>query len=299
MKKKMKALSLGAVLWDVIGSQEYIGGAPFNLAVNLKRIGAESALVTAIGRDFRGERALKRLIEYGVSGEFIQTAEDLGTGAAFASLAPNGDAVYDIPYAAFDEIAADEENIRRMNAFKPDVICFGSFEQRSEISGKTIRKILNEVKSEHVFFDVNLRMNFVDKEVLEFGFRKSSIVKLNEDERDTISGLFYGKKFGDFDFADRFTADFDLKCLIVTLGAKGCFVFADGKGEAFCPPKTEVADTIGAGDAFSAAFLYSYLNGEPCELAAKKGNALGAYVAGRIGALPEWDKAIYDILKLN
>ena len=116
--KKIRALSVGAVLWDVINEREYIGGAPFNVAVNLQRLGAESAFVTRVGRDARGDRALEKIREYGVH-SFAQRDEKFATGVAEAVLDETGSATYRIPRAAFDEIEIGKEDLAALNAYAP------------------------------------------------------------------------------------------------------------------------------------------------------------------------------------
>ena len=292
MKKKIKALALGAVLWDVINGKEYIGGAPFNFAANFKRLGGESALLTAIGNDERGMRALNAITGCGLDERFVQRNEKCCTGVAMATVAPNGDAVYDIPHAAFDEITFTSQTEKLITEFDPDVIYFGSFEQRGEVTRNAFRGILERKMSHHVFFDVNIRMGFTDKDVFAFGFEKSDIVKVNEEECFTISELFYGKKLVKEEFAERLFESFGISCVIVTLGEKGCYAFYKGRGHYAAPIPVSAVDTIGSGDAFAGAFLYSYLSGREMKDCLKNGNALGAFVASKRGALPELSAGI-------
>lgn len=296
-KKKIKALALGAVLWDVINDIEYIGGAPFNFAVNMQKLGAESALLTSVGNDDRGNRALERITGYGLDKKFVQRNKNCPTGVAMATVGANGDAVYDIPYAAFDEIIFGSETERLIREFSPDVIYFGSFEQRNEITRKTFRDILEKNISDHVFFDVNIRMNFIDKEVLTFGFEKSDIVKLNEEEGLIVSELLYGKKLDMSEFARRLSENFNILCVIITLGEKGCYAFCMGEEYFADPIPVSAADTIGAGDAFSGAFLYAYLSGCDIDVSLNRGNVLGAFVASKRGALPELGIDILNKIK--
>lgn len=292
MKRQLRVLSLGAVLWDVIGENEYIGGAPFNFAVNMRRLGAESALVTSVGNDERGRRAKEKITDYGVSSLFVQTSETQRTGVAMATVGENGNARYEIPYAAFDEIAANDRAIRAMNDYAPDIVYFGTFEQRHAVTREAVCKILEKVRSRHVFFDVNLRMNFVDENVLRSGLNTCTVLKLNHEEREIISELFYKEPSDNETFAKRVAEEFGIQCVIVTLGAEGCVVYENGRFYYSAPPATQVADTIGAGDAFSSAFLFFYSQGVSCRIAAEKGNELGAYVAGKNGALPDFDETI-------
>ena len=140
-------------------------------------------------------------------------------------------------------------------------------------------------------------MNFKDKDVLSFGLGKSDVVKLNEEESFLLSEIFYGKKLGKEEFSKRAAEQFDIACVIITLGEKGCYAFCNGKEYTVEPLPVFAADTIGAGDAFSSAFLYSYLSGFDLEGCLKNGNLLGAFVASKTGALPELDENIINKIK--
>lgn len=292
MDKKIRALSVGAVLWDVIGDQEYIGGAPYNVAVNLKKLGAESMFVTRVGNDERGDRAVEEMRRCGVGTGFVQRDPVFPTGVALATLDGAGNASYEIPHASFDEICLTEKDINALNAFAPDVVCFGSFEQRCEKSRLAVRSVLERVRAKTVFFDVNIRMGFCEREVFDFCFRHTDVLKLNEDECALLSFLLYGEKMEPAAFGKKTIAEYGVSVVLVTLGAAGCFVCTE-KAQASVPTEpVKSADTIGAGDAFSGAFLYAYLSGKDPVSAAKCGNALGAYVAQRTGALPAFDQEI-------
>lgn len=285
--KKIRALSVGAVLWDVINEREYIGGAPFNVAVNLKRLGAESAFVTCVGRDARGDRALEKIREYGVH-SFAQRDERFATGVAEAVLDETGSATYRIPRAAFDEIQIGKEDLAALNAYAPDLVCFGSFEQRFPRSRASVQSILQNVKADCVFFDVNIRMDFAEKEVIGFSLQACDVLKLNEDECALLGKLLYGKDLCVRSFCRRVAKDHDIQTVLVTLGAKGCFVYTRGGERHIESAPSSGGDTIGAGDAFSAAFLYAYLSGKDAFTAAHCGNVLGAFVAANTGALPRF-----------
>ncbi len=297
MAKKIRALSVGAVLWDIVGGREYIGGAPFNVAVNLARLGAESLFITRVGSDARGERALEKMREYGVGTRFVQRDGAYATGIARALLDKEGNASYEIPRAAFDEISLSEEDIAKLNAYAPDVICFGSFEQRYAKSAAAIAAVTQQVRAGCVFFDVNIRMDFCEKEVLAAGFAHTDVLKLNEDECARISRLFYGEELPPEKFCPRAAEEFAISAVLVTLGDKGCFVYGGKEGTIVPSAPVRCVDTIGAGDAFSGAFLYAYLSGKDVVTAARCGNYLGGYVAGRAGALPDFTEEVFASLE--
>jgi len=175
-------------------------------------------------------------------------------------------------------------------------VCFGSFEQRFPRSRASVQSILQNVKADCVFFDVNIRMDFAEKEVIGFSLQACDVLKLNEDECALLGKLLYGKDLCVRSFCRRVAKDHDIQTVLVTLGAKGCFVYTRGGERHIESAPSSGGDTIGAGDAFSAAFLYAYLSGKDAFTAAHCGNVLGAFVAANTGALPAFSRTLTHTL---
>lgn len=284
----MKALGFGEVLWDIIQDQEYIGGAPMNALAHMSKLGAQTELITGVGKDRRGDMALHILKNFHIGTKFARTIEGHPTGIALATLDEKGSATYDLPLSAYDYITVSAEMIREMNEFQPDLFYMGTLAQRNEVSAKTLHEILKKVQSKHVFFDVNIRMGFYPVEILEPCLNATTILKINDEEAVLLSDRLYGVVYPTEEFVVKIASDYQLEIVLVTMGKQGCLVY-DGKTFTTVPGnKVTVIDTIGAGDSFSAAFLWALFEGNSPARAAECGNLMGGFVASCAGAVPEY-----------
>lgn len=295
----MRALSFGAVLWDIIKGKEHIGGAPFNVAAHLSQLGADSLMLTCIGKDKLGQNALSQMSRLHVSTEFVQISGFHPTGWAKVELDAHGVPTFSFPDdPAYEYIEADNDLIKQITQRNVDVICFGTLEQKGPTTRTSLLNVLENVKTPHVFYDVNIRLDYYPLDVVSRSLQFSTMVKLNDDELPLISHLLYGSHLPGNDFAAQLGRDFGVKIVCLTKGAQGCTVFSDGDARDIAGVNVTVADTVGAGDAFSAAFLNHYLRtADPFE-SARQGNLYGAYVASQPGAIPECSAQIKQALGL-
>lgn len=269
-------ISFGEILWDVIEGVPHLGGAPFNFAAHCALSGLKTTIVSSVGDDSLGRRACEKACGYGVDVSGVAVHPKLPTGTVLVTL-KDGIPAYDIRTGvAWDEIAVTDALLSRSS---PSVVYFGTLAQRSPVSAAALRRMLDTWRDAEAFFDVNLRQAYWSRPLVEDGLGRATILKLNDEERVMLglvpSGLF--------------TAYSRLKVVIVTKGADGCEVFLrDGTSFAEpAEPAGPVVDTIGAGDAFSAAFLSAYLQGATPQEAARAGNVRGGWVASKAGAIPE------------
>jgi len=290
----MKLLSFGEILWDIIGTQQHLGGAPFNLAVHAARCGMDVGIVSALGTDALGIQALQATTEHHVDPGFIQVLQDYPTGRVDVTVSAQGQPDYVIhEQVAFDHIAMDEPTLDAIVAQAYDVFCFGTLVQRCEASRSSLVQLVDRLRSTpcRIFCDVNLRQHYYHRSVLEFSLEACHILKLNEGEVAVLGQMFFDKTFGTLEEVCRALAQAkDIDIILVTLGARGAGLFTQGT---FCQVpglSVQVADTVGAGDAFSAKFLSHYLNSSDLMGSLKRANTLGAYVASRPGALPQYDQ---------
>lgn len=286
-----RVLAVGEVLWDLIGGREHIGGAPFNVAAHLARLGNGSSILTRIGRDARGLAALREMERLGVDASFVQTDDTRPTGWAEVSLTGDGVPTFRFPDdPAYDFIACDAASEFRGPRF--DAVCFGTLAQRGAVTRASLHRLLAELPAREVFFDVNIRRGFLPEDVLRASLSRATIVKLNADEVPVVAERLGVVATPEREFAARLTGGFPVRVVCVTKGGEGCTVHAAGEARDLPGVKVTVADTVGSGDAFSAAFLHHYLRtGDPFE-SARRGNLLGAYVASKPGAVPDYDAAI-------
>ncbi|MFO7725381.1 MAG: PfkB family carbohydrate kinase [Oceanipulchritudo sp.] len=283
--KLKPVLCFGEIVWDALPAGIFLGGAPLNVAYHLNCLGRPGLPVSRVGDDFLGEETLRRLHGKGVSDELIQTDDDLPTGAVVVDLDPAGDARYDIREpAAWDAIEATEKLLHAGG--KAAALVYGSLALRKDVNRVALSALLEAAPVR--LCDVNLRAPFDDRErVLEWA-AKATHVKLNGEELDRLSPVSTGEGLEKALAALAETTG--VGHFILTRGGEGAHVWKEGRFLSAPVPEVEVADTVGAGDAFTAAYLDAFLKGEEASDCLERAVELGAYVAGRNGAQPDYDK---------
>jgi len=295
--RNIKLLSFGEVLWDVIDGEAFIGGAAFNLAAHAARCGLDSYLLSAVGADDLGRKAWQEIERLNVSRKYAQTDRKHPTGTVTVSLSAGGQPSYVIHKdVAWDFIDAGDAIVSDIASEKFDVICFGTLAQRGCVSRTTLLKTLKALKDVPAFYDVNLRQDYYSKELVVAGLQRSAVLKLNDEEVEVLSTLVFGRRMDATGFVKVLQDEFPVKVVLVTMGAKGCLVAEKGNSRMMAGRKVRVADAVGAGDAFSAAFLAGWLRGKTAVEAAEMGNMLGAYVASRSGAIPDYNEEVRQCL---
>lgn len=285
-------IGMGEVLWDVLPEGKKLGGAPCNFAYHVSQFGLDSCAVSAIGDDVLGKEIIESLDEKGVK-YHIDTVP-YPTGTVQVELDANGVPQYEIkenvawdniPYTAMLESLAE----------RTKAVCFGSLAQRNVVSRNTINRFLDAVPESNdalVVFDVNLRQGFYTKEILCNSMERCNILKINDEELVTVSRLF---GYPGIDLQDKcwiLLGKYNLKMLILTCGINGSYVFTPGNVSFQPTPKVEVADTVGAGDSFTAAFIASILKGEPVADAHRKAVEVSAFVCTQNGAMPKLPESV-------
>ena len=278
MNERFDIVAFGEILWDVIDGVPHLGGAPFNFAAHAARCGLKSAIVSAVGDDELGRRALEAASGFGVDTSGVSVHPNLPTGTVNVTLADGIPSYEIVRPVAWDEI--ESQGISRQERKEyPRAFYFGTLAQRSPVSAATLERLLQMYESSLVFFDVNLRQDFWSVDVVEKGLTHTDILKVNDEEMRRLG----------FAPAELFARFPRLKTVVETRGAAGCRV-TSRTGEAFDSPAIAdgpVVDTIGAGDSFSAAFLAAVLRGEGLAAAAEAGNRLAGKVAASAGAIPD------------
>lgn len=287
-------VGMGEALWDVLPEGKKIGGAPANFAYHVSQFGLDSIAVSAVGKDSLGDELLANFDEKGVN--YLIDRVPYPTGTVQVELDEAGIPQYDIK----ENVAWD--NIPYTDALKDlakrtKAVCFGSLAQRNIVSRETIGKFLEEMPKTTdslVVFDVNLRQGFYTKEILCDSMEKCNILKINDEELVAVSRMF---GYPGIDLKDKcwiLLGKYNLKMLILTCGINGSYVFSPGNVSFQETPKVEVADTVGAGDSFTAAFIASILKGEDIPTAHKKAVETSAYVCTQNGAMPVLPKEIIN-----
>jgi fructokinase len=289
MRPGMTIVSVGEILWDVIGEDEHLGGAPFNFAVNVSRLGHEVLFVSGVGDDARGRRAVDQAQALGLSTDYIKTVEGFPTGLATVELDADGQPSFQVQRpAAYDRVALTEQDVREIAARQPDWIYFGTLCQLSSQARRLTEQLIGSAPQARRFYDVNLRPDSYTPALVEALCTDATVLKLSESEADTLAGWFDLPIDSIEDFCRRATDRFGWQAVVVTRGADGCTLLM---GDEFCESpgvRIQVADAVGAGDAFSAAFLHGLSAGWPARQVAEFANRVGALVASRRGATPVW-----------
>lgn len=279
-------VAFGEALWDCLPSGLFLGGAPFNVAYHAARLGANAFPATSVGRDFLGDRATDLAKSAGLDISLIHRHPFLTTGVAIAQLDELGNATYDIRRpVAWDEIELVDE--QRQIIDKAGVFVYGTLAARSESNRDTLAALLKSGAKLKIC-DVNLRPPFVDRDrVIELA-TQADIVKVNEDELFVLAGD--DGKDKDLEKAlARCQETLKVKKICVTMGGDGAALWNDGELSREKIAKIEVADTIGAGDAFTAALAVYAMRGHDWGDCLKKAVRLGSFVASKHGAQPHYD----------
>jgi fructokinase len=294
----IKVLSFGELLWDIIGGKTYIGGAPFNLASHLAKMSVQSTYISSVGKDDLGKRALKIAKNYGLDTEYILTHPNLPTGKVDVFLDEMGNPQYTI----HENIAWDEINLQdklKNELFKKNwhAFCFGTLVQRTKPNRELLYNLALQLNCKYIFYDVNIRQNFYRREWIEHSLKLSNMLKINEDETKILSGLLLGKSVTIEEFCHIISSEYGIEIICITLGKKGSIVY-DGKDCFHIEGvKVKVIDTVGAGDSYSAAFLFSFLSGWNPKKCAQFANQVGAFVASQAGAVPVYSNRLKE--KIN
>ena len=255
-------IGMGEALWDVLPEGKKIGGAPANFAYHVSQFGLPSCVVSAIGNDPLGHEIIENFTSKGLTHQ-IETVP-YPTGTVQVEIDQAGVPQYEIKEnVAWDNIpyTAKLEQL----AEKTSAICFGSLAQRNVVSRNTINRFLDAIPAENdplIVFDVNLRQGFYNKEILCNSMKRCNILKINDEELVTVSRMF---GYPGIDLQDKcwiLLGKYNLRMLILTCGINGSYVFTPGNVSFQPTPKVEVADTVGAGDSFTAAFISSILKGK-------------------------------------
>jgi fructokinase len=286
----LQIITIGEILWDVFDQAEYLGGAPLNFSAAAQRLGNQVALVSGVGADPRGNRALESMTMLGLTTEFVQVLRGKDTGTARVTTDSSGNANFFIQRpAAFDQFQIGEGQLTAIAALQPGWIYYGTLAQTHPPALAALDAILQRLPNAKRFYDMNLREGHWNLPLVQRLSRQASILKLNDAEAETLFKLT--RPSGNFSlesFSRYWSSTYSIDTICITLGSKGCAVFSQNTLQLFSGFTVKVADTVGAGDAFAAAFLHGRIQGWPIARQAAFANALGALVASRAGATPAW-----------
>jgi len=291
--KKQFIVGLGELLWDLLPAGRQLGGAPANFALMSARLGNHAVVLSRVGRDEQGRDAVATLKPFPIDLGHLQVDPQHPTGTVSVEL-NQGQASYQFA----DPVAWDFFDFTpewQQLATRADAVCFGSLAQRSAVSRQTIQSFLAATTSKCVrIFDVNLRQHYFSSEIIEESLKLATILKMNDDEvpivmqwlaLDRDKSIAHSGAAGLINAAEILLEEFPLQLVCITRGGEGSVLATRDEVHWHKGIATQVADTVGAGDAFTAALTHYYLRGAPLEILNDAGNRWGSWVAAQRGAM--------------
>lgn len=288
-------VGIGEALFDVLPEGKKLGGAPANFAYHVSQFGIDSMAVSAVGNDELGREIIRQLDDHHLQ-HIIETVA-FPTGTVQVELDEKGVPQYEIKEnVAWDNIPYTDKLDRL--AKDCSAVCFGSLAQRSKTSRDTIRRFLDNMPDDancYKIFDINLRQHFFTRDIITDSMSHCNILKINDEELETITSLL-GIPDGNTESKCRYLLkEYKLKMLILTCGVSGSYVFSASETSFIDTPKVEVADTVGAGDSFTGAFVASLLKGKTIRDAHEAAVKVSAYVCTQNGAMPLLPKELTSL----
>lgn len=279
-------VGIGEALWDILPEGKKLGGAPANFAFHVSQFGLKSCVVSAAGNDALGDEIVNNFTAKGLN-QHISRVE-FPTGTVFVELDVNGIPQYDIKEnVAWDNIPYTPQ--LESLAQNTIAVCFGSLAQRNDVSRCTIKKFLNAMQKSDdtlIVFDINLRQNYYTKALIDESMQHCNILKINDEELITVCQMF---NIPDGDIEEQCKTilnHYNLRMLILTCGTNGSYVFSRNEVSFQPTPKVVVADTVGAGDSFTASFIASIIRGKSIRDAHAIAVKTSAFVCTQNGAMP-------------
>ncbi len=271
----MRLLAFGEVLYDVVGSRKTIGGAPLNVSYHFHKCGGQADIISAVGDDEYGRGALSFIRSAGIGTDYL-TLSPYPTGRAdIVMKGEEADYVFNFP-SAWDDIRLPKSLPQSV-----DVFYWGTLALRSGSSLETFRRISPGVNARIRYFDVNIRKNFYSEEIIREGLESCTILKVNENELPLILSIAGVESVQDL------KREYSIEIVILTEGENGSTFYGE-KTMKIPPLRVDVVDTVGAGDSYSACFLYHYLKSGDAFYAAEKAAALSSFICSLPGGMPDY-----------
>jgi len=288
-------VGIGELLWDMLPAGKQMGGAPGNFAFHASQCGINSVLVSAVGNDDLGNELMVSIKRKNLN--VLSRCVPKPTGTVNIVLddrgVPNYTIVEDV---AWDYIPFSED--LRVLAEKTDAVCFGSLAQRNAVSRNTILRFVDAMKTDTMkIFDINFRQHFYSREIIETSMQKATVLKLNDEEMRVLIDLLNLQGKDESEICSSMMSRYGLSIVILTCGERGSSIFGKHEISVLATPNVQVADTVGAGDAFTAAFCVSYLKHKNIALAHELAVKVSAFVCTQHGAMPKYTDELMRILQ--
>lgn len=288
-KKKVKKdnyilVGIGEILWDILPEGPRLGGAPANFAYYAQALGEKGIIVSKVGSDLNGEKIIAHLHYYGLESLYIARDDKHPTGIVTVKLDNHGNPQFKIHEDCAWDYLEITPQLRKL-AEQADAVCFGSLAQRSPFSRQAIREFITQTRADCLrIFDVNLRAPYYASEDIDFLLNRSQIFKLNEDELWTLSGLFQIESKLENHVINFFFSRYPIKLIVLTRGERGSTLYTREKISNSSAFPVKVSDTVGAGDAFTAAVVVGLLYQRDLDQINETANQIASYVCSQPGA---------------
>jgi fructokinase len=279
---------LGEVLWDLFEHSRRLGGAPLNFGVHARRLGHPVTLISALGADEPGKRAGEMIASLDLDTRFLQKTSRFPTGTAQVQIEHSGVTQFTIPRpAAYDAVDLSAHDLELLEQDARGWFYYGTLFASTDPGKSVLHQILGALQGAKKFYDLNLRPGSDSPKLVCELLQSADVVKLNEEELQRVHE-FSGLPLNVEAFCRQGSARFGWQAVGVTLGDRGCAVLAGGHYVEAAVHPIEIVDTVGAGDAFAAAFMHGLSLNWPAAEIASFANRVGALVASRHGAIPDW-----------
>jgi len=291
-----RILAVGEVLWDIFETVTRLGGAPLNFCAHAQQLGCDPRLISAVGNDELGCRTIKDIAALGLNTKFLQQSSTFATGTARVHIGPGDQTRFSIVRpVAYDAVDVSGLVLQQLSAWAPNWLYYGTLFSCLPQGKSVLDELLAAFPACSKFYDLNLRSGFDSPSLVTHLLAFADVVKLNEEELAAVHE-FIGLAAGVESFCRQGSERFGWKAVCVTMGSRGCAVWDGGQYAEAPGSKIQVADPVGAGDAFAAAFLYGLSSQWPAPRIASFANRVGALVASRHGAIPYWTMAEAELL---
>jgi fructokinase len=288
-----KIIGIGEVLWDMLPSGRQLGGAPGNFACHARALGASACVITRVGADNFGNDIRQRFEQQGIADGTLQVDESAPTGTVTVTLSEKGNPNYVIhENVAWDHLAVTPAALKAIRG--ADAICFGSLAQRGEISRASIQRLVSAAPANSLrVFDINLRQKYFSREIIEQSLRLANVLKLNDSELSFLATMFdlTGSTQKQI---ETLAQKFSLQLVAFTRGAEGSLLFQSGEWSDRPSLPVKIVDTVGAGDAFTAALVMGLLREMRLDEINQLANEVARYVCSCAGATPPLPKSICE-----
>ena len=293
--RRFAVVGLGEILWDLLPDGKQLGGAPANFAYHAHMLGAEASVVSCVGSDALGREICSRIDSLNLDRQFVEITDRHPTGTVDVQIDAEGNPRYIIhENVAWDFIETTPDLLAL--AARADAVCFGSLCQRLPVSRNTIQQFLKATRPECLrVMDVNLRQSYFDAEIITQSLEAADVLRLNDQELPMLAKLL-GVSGSDVELTAKLLDRFSLQLIALTRGADGSILYSFDRISRHPGFKVQIADTVGAGDAFTAALVMGLLGSYDIDKVSLIANYLASYVCTRPGATPEIPEAVLEPL---